>query len=376
MFIVSSVIGLIIMPLYGIFVDGYDSVEWVTFALFLFFSGTGITAGYHRLWSHKAYEAHPILKWWLAFWGAASVQNSILVWCAGHRIHHRYVDSTEKDPYSIKRGFWFAHLGWMVRNYESGRFDFNNVNDLKKDKVVMIQHNHYIAFVVASTIALPLFLGYLNGDMWGMFLLVGAFRLVLNHHFTFFINSLCHMWGRQPYTDTNSARDNDLLAMITYGEGYHNFHHFFQTDYRNGVRWWQFDPTKWMIFALEKVKLAYNLRRVPEFKIQEAIVKMQLIQAQNSIENSYFPSKENIKASIEREYQQLRTTLDDWTKLRSEWIKKQRETLYQTTESVKAKLDTLITMSQFKELEYSLQLQKRRLYKLNKFFNKHPHPTS
>ena len=87
---------------------------------------------------------------------------------------------------------------------------------------------------------------------------------MINHHFTWFINSLAHMWGTQPYTDENTARDNPVLAFLTYGEGYHNFHHIFQNDYRNGVKWWQFDPTKWLIAGLSYVGLANNLKRVPD----------------------------------------------------------------------------------------------------------------
>lgn len=365
LFLVTGSIALIVVPAYG-FMYGFDLFEWLTFAAFLFFSGTGITAGYHRLWAHNAYEAHPIVKYWLAFWGAASVQNSILVWASGHRTHHRYVDSKEKDPYSINRGFWFAHLGWMVRHYKSSQEDFSNAKDLQRDKVVMLQHNHYLKFVFASTIVLPMILGYLNGDVWGTLLLAGFFRLFLNHHFTFFINSLCHMWGKQPYTDTNTAKDNPVLALFTYGEGYHNFHHFFQTDYRNGVRWWQIDPTKWLINFWSRIGLAKNLRRTPAFKIREAMVKMQFQRAETSLQKVSNTADNSWKTVMENEYRQFLATMDEWTQLRGEWMKKQRENLTQKRESLMAKFDTSTVKSRFKELEYALRLQQDRLKQFNR----------
>ena len=111
----------------------------------------------------------------------------------------------------------------------------------------MWQHKHYLALVILMNIGLPAFLGWLNGDIISMVLLAGLLRLVVVHHCTFFINSLAHIWGKQPYTNKNTARDNAFLALLTYGEGYHNFHHIFENDYRNGIKWWDYDPTKWLI---------------------------------------------------------------------------------------------------------------------------------
>ena len=131
-------------------------------------------------------------------------------------------------------------------------------------------------------LGLPLLLGIWHGDIIGTVLLVGLLRLVVNHHVTFFINSLAHYWGTRPYTETNSARDNGFLAFLTYGEGYHNYHHIFQTDYRNGIRWWQWDPTKWMIALCQRLGLASNLNRVSNFKIQRAILDTAFERARNT----------------------------------------------------------------------------------------------
>src|SRR5262249_53937115 len=155
-------------------------------------SGISITAGYHRLWSHRAYEAHPALRMFFMLFGAMAIQNSIYIWAAGHRPHHRFVDDIDRDPYSIRRGMWFSHMAWMLSRYESGEPDFKYVKDLERDPIVMFQHRHYVPIVLAMNIVLPVLVGWLSGDVFGTVLLAGLLRLVINHHVTFFINSLAH----------------------------------------------------------------------------------------------------------------------------------------------------------------------------------------
>ena len=116
--------------------------------------------------------------------------------------------------------------------------------------MLAFQHRFYLPLALATNFGIPLLAGWAIGDVWGTFILAGVLRLVVSHHVTFFINSLAHMWGSRPYTEENTARDNPVLAFFTYGEGYHNYHHIFAHDYRNGVRWWQWDPTKWLIAGL------------------------------------------------------------------------------------------------------------------------------
>ena len=182
------------------------------------------------------------LKVFYLLFGAMAFQNSVLVWASTHRIHHANVDEVDHDPYSINRGLWYAHIGWMLRDYPSAKTDFSNARDLLEDRLVMLQHRYYLPLALFMNIGLPMLIGLAAGDVWGYLMIAGLLRLVVNHHVTFLINSLAHYWGRRPYTVENTARDNDLLAFLTYGEGYHNYHHLFQWDYRNGVRWWQYDP--------------------------------------------------------------------------------------------------------------------------------------
>ena len=346
------------MPLEAL-INGFDAVEIIASVVLIYFSGMSITAGYHRLWSHKAYQANIFVRVVLAIGGAMSLQNSILHWCSDHRIHHKHVDDNDHDPYSAKKGFWFSHIGWMLREYQIQRYhDYSNCRDLQKDPVVMWQHNHYLKIMLSANFGLPILLGWLNGDIWGMLLLAGVFRLVVVHHVTFFINSLAHIWGKQPYTDKNTARDNDILAFFTFGEGYHNFHHIFEYDYRNGIKWWQFDPTKWLIKGLSIIGWTSNLRRCPEERIEKAKVAMQLKLAQEKI--SKLANSDEILAKVQLEYELLAQRMTDYYAAKKQLmaIKKQ---------SIQRSYENLEVHYRYKELKQSLALQKQKWLKLNQF---------
>jgi stearoyl-CoA desaturase (delta-9 desaturase) len=287
--------------------------------------------------------------------GGMALQNSIIVWSARHRIHHKDVDDNDKDPYSIGRGFWFAHVGWMLKDYPSGEVDYSVVRDLEKDKVAAWQHKWYWTLVWVSNAGVPLFLGWLTGDMLGMFLLAGVARLVINHHVTFFINSLAHMWGRQPYTDENSARDQHFLALITYGEGYHNYHHMFQSDYRCGIRWWHLDINKWFISTCALLGLAKNRKRAPNFKVLRARLNMDFKRARRKLEQGG-GSSGRLKEQLEVEYAQFVETIKEWQALQMERMQSQRQKLAERLETETASLT-----ARYRELEKSLKLQHKRL---------------
>jgi len=246
-------------------------LDWFQVVLFLFFyiaTGLSITLGYHRLFSHLSFKAKTPVKLGALLFGACAFENSVLDWCSDHRKHHKHVDHDD-DPYDISKGFFWAHIGWLL--FKLGpEMPMDNVNDLKRDRLVMWQHKWCIPLAFALGFGLPTFLGFLwNGTSGalGAFLLAGVLRVFAVQHSTFFINSLCHTVGRQPYSTRCSARDSAVMALFTFGEGYHNYHHEFQHDYRNGVKRTNFDPTKWTIWLLEKAGLVSDLRRVPDEKI-------------------------------------------------------------------------------------------------------------
>jgi stearoyl-CoA desaturase (delta-9 desaturase) len=371
MFLVTTLVTVTLVPWYA-FEYGYQTSAIVAFFAITWLTGMSITGGYHRLWSHNAYQAHWLLRLWYALWGAAAMQNTILDWSSGHRVHHRFVDDVDKDPYSAKRGFWFSHMGWMLRKYPSGQVNFDNVKNLQADPIVMWQYKYYLFIALGMNIGVPVALGLYFGDLWGMILLAGFARIVVAHHVTFFINSIAHMWGSQPYTDENTARDNAFFAFLTHGEGYHNYHHIFQTDYRNGIRWWHWDPTKWFIKACSWVGLTSNLKTVSDFKIQRAIVKMQFKRASEQLEKASTLDKfadniEHMKQTLEQEYEEFKKTLNDWTELQSH---KYQEKVQETRKNLQQKWESVTLNTRFKELEYSMKMQQKRLQLfMNQFAN-------
>ncbi|HLQ37662.1 MAG TPA: fatty acid desaturase [Planctomycetota bacterium] len=226
-----------------------------------------ITAGYHRLFAHPTYQASAPMRVLYLLFGAASVQNSALKWAADHRLHHAHEDD-DQDPYNIQKGFWWAHIGWVL--FKSPPSDPRLVKDLQRGVLLRLQHRYYIPLAFLMGALVPAAIGTAWGDPIGAMLVAGFLRLVLQWHCTFSVNSVAHLIGHQPFCKRSSARDCFLTALITLGEGYHNFHHRFKSDYRNGVRWFHFDPTKWFLWTMSKVGAVRNLRRTAREVIERA----------------------------------------------------------------------------------------------------------
>ena len=230
--------------------------------VWLLLSGLSITAGYHRLMSHCTYRANPIIRILFLLFGAAAFEGSALEWSTDHRNHHRYTD-THKDPYDIKKGFWYAHIGWLL-TLDPSRRDYSNVEDLAADKWIKLQHKYFLPIAAMMGFVMPALIAWLWNDPIGGLIIAGVMRMVLNHHFTFCINSVCHIFGERSYSVEQTARDNWITALLTYGEGFHNFHHQFPLDYRNGIRFYHYDPSKWLIRSLNFLGLAHDLRKISE----------------------------------------------------------------------------------------------------------------
>jgi stearoyl-CoA desaturase (delta-9 desaturase) len=152
-------------------------------------------------------------------------------------------------------------MGWIMVEKQAN--DFSNVGDLMRDPICKWQHDHYYKITIPFNLGVPILLGLLFGDVWGMLLFAGLVRVVMVHHITFSINSFAHIFGSQSWSKDNSARDSWALSLFTFGEGYHNYHHAFETDYRNGPRWYNFDPSKWLVWCLSRVGLTRDMRRTP-----------------------------------------------------------------------------------------------------------------
>lgn len=266
--ITYQVILLATLPIY--FFYTFPSIGVIIASvILLYLTGLSITCGYHRLFSHRTYKTNSIVEGIILFFGAMAGQGSALRWCYDHRIHHAFVD-TDKDPYSIKKGFWYAHFAWMLEKPKV--IDQKVVPDLFSNKLVMFQHRHAASLMLFSNVLAFFIVGWLFNDYWGAFFIACWTRLFALHHFTWFINSLAHTWGDKPFCQEQSAVDNYFISILTFGEGYHNYHHTYANDYRNGIRWYHFDPSKWMIWTLNKLGLAYNLKQMDKLTIKKRMV--------------------------------------------------------------------------------------------------------
>jgi len=321
---------------------------WTEFIIFFgmyFACGLSITVGYHRLFSHRSHDASWPLVLFYAIFGAGAFQNSVIEWSSDHRNHHRNTDSME-DPYSASRGFWYSHIGWILLDEKIHTNDFSNVKDLNQSKILRWQHRNIFLIGALSGFALPTALGYLFGGIpmaiacfvWG-----GLARTVFVHHGTFLINSAAHIWGTQPYTDSNSSRDSFWLAFFTFGEGYHNFHHAFQADYRNGYKWFHVDPSKWWINVFRTVRLKSNLKRTPSHSIEIAKIDMRFKRQKELL------AKKNVDTtSFEKRHHQcresLRTCMFEIHKAKEELkiaMKNSKENIKDSIAEMKARLESI-----------------------------------
>lgn len=237
-------------------------------------SGLGITVGYHRLFAHRSFTASPIAKLFILFCGTSAFQGSCIWWARDHRAHHRYVD-TDKDPYSSKEGFFWAHMGWLLVKQNKAAVGKTDCDDLEKDPVLIFQEKYFLPLAILSGIVLPVVVAGLGwGDWWGGFYYACIAKSVLVLQSTFCVNSLAHYVGDHTYSDVHTPRDCWHVSLVTFGEGYHNFHHEFPYDYRNGVKWYAYDPSKWSIWFLSWFGLTYDLKRFPDNEIKKGELQM------------------------------------------------------------------------------------------------------
>ena len=332
-------------------------IEAFVFVGLYFACGLSITVGYHRLFSHRSHDASWPLVLFYAIFGAGSFQNSIIEWCSDHRNHHRATD-TEQDPYSVQRGFWYSHMGWVMIEEDAFENDFSNVKDLQESKIIRWQHRNIFLIGALSGIILPTTIGYLAGGIsaaigclvWG-----GLIRTVFVHHGTFLINSAAHIWGKQPYSEANSSRDSFFLAFLTFGEGYHNFHHTFQADYRNGHKWFHVDPSKWWIKGFKWVGLNSNLKSTPKHSIEIAKLDMKFKRSADKLSSNNI-DVEDYESRIAKCRTSMRSCLYEIQKAKKELknsIKASKEVINQKIAEMKKTYNTI--KADLKALFYEME---------------------
>lgn len=298
-------------------------IQWQEIAVFFFMyllSVIGICVGYHRAISHRSLKMKPLLKFITLFSGASTGEGCAVTWVSDHRRHHRYED-TPQDPYNVKRGFWWAHIGWVFGQRPTT--DFSNVQDLLADKMMRHQHKYYVLWFVVSSLLLPFAIGWLIGRPWACLFFAGFVRLFLVQQATFLINSYAHYFGRRPYSNKITAKDSLLCAILASGEGWHNFHHRFPFDYRNGHRFYHWDPAKWLINLFRCFGLAYDLKTTPQAEIYRAKMmtqkdRLEVFDKADSIEHL----TESVEAALQK-WRQLNLQMNQLREQKTEnWHQK------------------------------------------------------
>jgi stearoyl-CoA desaturase (Delta-9 desaturase) len=276
-----------VLPILALFVVGWqvwgDWLGWsdlIVFAIMYVLTGLGITVGFHRLFTHRSFKTTRGVRFVLAALGSAAIEGPVISWVADHRKHHAFSDQPG-DPHSphvdhghglsgALKGLLHAHVGWLFIHTHRGR-KTRYAPDLLKDPVVAFVNRTFVWWVVAGLVA-PFLLGWaiggsltagLTGMLWG-----GLIRMLVLHHATYSINSLCHFFGKRAFDTDDESRNLAWLVPLTFGEAWHNGHHAFPTSARHGLGRRQFDPSALVITGLEKVGLAWDVVRISPERLE------------------------------------------------------------------------------------------------------------
>ncbi|XP_018495371.1 acyl-CoA Delta(11) desaturase [Galendromus occidentalis] len=264
---------------YGMYVAVFHAM-WRTW-LFAFvlgqFAGLGVTAGAHRLWSHRSYKARLPLRIVLMLFNCLACQNDLYEWTRDHRVHHKYSE-TDADPHNVNRGFFFAHVGWLMCKKHPEVFRRGksvDCSDLLQDPVIRFQRKFYLPLTGILCFYLPSVLphymfgeGYANG-----FFVAAMTRYVFSLNFTWLVNSAAHMWGNKPYDKNISPVENAFVSFVAIGEGFHNYHHTFPWDYRTSELGWKINLTSIFIEFMAYIGQAYDLKTVPDHVVKKRMIR-------------------------------------------------------------------------------------------------------
>ena len=223
----------------------------------------GVTVGYHRMLTHRSFRPHPVVKFLLLVLGSMSIEGPALQWAATHIKHHALSDR-EGDPHSPVEGFFHAHIGWMFSDDESDPNVY--CRNLVNDRMVVFVSRTFLLWSILAFV-IPFAIGGWTGLLWG-----GLVRIFLTHHVTWSVNSVCHTFGKRAYETRDRSRNEWVVGLLGFGEGWHNNHHAFPRSAFHGLHWWQFDLSGYTIWALERLGLAHDVYRVaPALKARRAL---------------------------------------------------------------------------------------------------------
>ncbi len=232
------------------------AVNWTDIALliaFIVMAGLGVTIGYHRMLTHRSFQPNPVVKFIFLAFGSMAVEGPALEWAATHIKHHAYSDR-EGDPHSPVEGFWHAHMGWMFKTTDADPNVY--CRNLVRDPMVVFMSSTFFLWVILS-LAIPFAIGGWTGLLWG-----GLVRIFFTHHITWSVNSVCHTFGKREFETRDRSRNEWIVGLLGFGEGWHNNHHAFPRSAFHGLHWWQFDLSGYVIWTLERVGLVRDVYRV------------------------------------------------------------------------------------------------------------------
>jgi len=254
----TSIIGFAIVHLsaLGVFALGFSWRGVLLCLVSYYVRMFGVTAGFHRYFSHRSYRMNRFWQLMMAILAMTSAQKGVLWWAATHRHHHRYSDQPEDLHSPLQQGFWWSHIGWILARDE-GEQDFSRIPDLVKyPELRWLEKNQYVPTMLYA-VALALLFGP-EGLVYGYFL-----STVLLWHGTFAINSVMHVFGKRMYDTADDSRNSMIFALLTMGEGWHNNHHHQPGSAAQGFRWWQVDFSYYGLLLLEKLRIVTSLNRAP-----------------------------------------------------------------------------------------------------------------
>jgi stearoyl-CoA desaturase (delta-9 desaturase) len=240
----------------GAFVVGWSwaALAWLvgSYAVRMF----AITAGYHRYFAHRTFKTSRVFQFILALLAMSSAQQGVLWWAAHHRNHHKFSDEPNDVHSPVQRGFYWSHIGWILSSRHKAT-DYDRIKDFAKYPELRWLNRHDLFIAIAWGFVL-FAIGGATALFWGHFV-----SLVIAWHVTFCINSLAHVWGRRRYNTTDDSRNNALLAVFAFGEGWHNNHHHYQRTARQGFYWWEIDVTYYVLKILEKLRIVSDVQGIP-----------------------------------------------------------------------------------------------------------------
>ena len=262
----AAILTVVIAPLIGVILAirllWQFAVSWTDLTLLLVMYSLvalGVTVGFHRMLTHRSFTPHPVVKFILLVLGSMAFEGPALSWAATHIKHHA-VSDREGDPHSPVDGFFHAHMGWLFTK----QMEDPNVycRHLVKDPIIIFVSRTFLLWAGLSLV-IPFAIGGWHGLIWG-----GLVRMFLTHHVTWSVNSVCHTFGKRPYETNDASRNEWIVGLLAFGEGWHNNHHAFPRSAIHGLRWWQFDLSGLLIVTLEKLGLARDVYRIPPDQLE------------------------------------------------------------------------------------------------------------